>query len=139
VQSLNARVNELESQVSEQQTQIATLTSLSTRPVNLAGLGSTPQARGRIYWDQNGGRWHVIVEDLPAVTNDRTYELWFVPAVGNPVRAEIFNTDPNGDAMFELPVPAGIGMLKAAAVTIEPAGGSDLPSNLNFNLLGTME
>jgi anti-sigma-K factor RskA len=139
VQTLNARVDELESQVSEQQVRIATLTSLSTRPVNLAGLGSTPQARGRIYWDQNGMRWLVNVEDLPAVPNDRTYELWFVPAVGNPVRAEIFNTDTNGDAMFELPVPPGIGMLKAAAVTIERAGGTDQPTTSAFNLLGTME
>ena len=103
------------------------------------GLGSTPQARGRIFADELARQWRVYVENLPAVSNDRIYELWFVPAAGNPVRAEIFNTDANGSAMFELPIPPGIGMLKAAAVTIEPAGGSDLPTTTAFNLLGTME
>jgi len=139
VQSLNARVAELESQVGEQQTRLAVLMDPATRTVNLAGLGSTPQARGRIYWNEPARQWQVSVIDLPAVPADRTYELWFVPAAGNPVRAEIFNTDANGSAMFTLPVPPQIGVLKAAAVTIEPAGGSDLPTTTAFNLLGTME
>src|SRR5688572_21241295 len=49
VETLNARVVELESQITEQQTLLASLTSLSTTTVDLAGLGSTPQARARIW------------------------------------------------------------------------------------------
>jgi hypothetical protein len=39
--------------------------------------------------------------------------------------------------MFEIPVPANIGELKAAAVTTEPAGGLPQPSG-SFVLLGAL-
>ena len=115
------------------------LTSPSTRVVELEGQGTTPQARARIYWKEADRRWHVFVEGLPPVPDDRDYQLWFVPPAGtNPVSARVFNTSAEGSAEFEIPVPPGITTLMAAAVTVEPAGGSPQPTS-GFALLGAVQ
>jgi len=139
VQSLNARVVQLESQVTAQRTLLVSLTSAETRVVTLGGQNSTPQARGKIFRDEAARMWRVYVEGLPAAPASRTYQLWAVPAAGNPVSAVIFNTDAKGSAMLELSAPSVAGMIKLAAVTEEPAGGSPLPTTMAFNLLGSME
>jgi len=116
--------------------QLASLTS-STKIVNLAGQGATAQARARIYWNEAGRKWIVFIENLPAVPNDRSYQLWFVPPTGNPVSAQVFNTKANGSAEFQISVPPEVTTLMAAAVTVEPAGGSPLPTLANgFALVG---
>ena len=138
VQSLNTRVAELESQMTSQRTRLAMMASPTTTVINLVGQGSTPQARAKIFWDEPGRRWDVSVENLPAVPNDRAYQLWFVPRTGNPVSAEVFNTTPTGSAMLDIPVPAGVTTLMAAAVTVEPAGGSPQPTS-GFALLGAIQ
>jgi anti-sigma-K factor RskA len=107
----------------------------STRVVNLVGQGGTPQARARIYWNEAGRTWRVLVKDLPAVPNDRAYQLWFVPTGTNPVSAKVFNTNASGSAEFEIPVPPEVTTLMAAAVTVEPAGGSPQPTS-GFALMG---
>jgi len=139
VESLNARVVELESRVRAQEIQFKIMTSPATKIVTLDGLNSTPQARGRIFWDASAQQWSVYVQGLPSAPANRAYQLWAVPATGNPVSAVVFNTDANGTAMLALQVPQVAGMIKLAAVTEEPAGGSPLPTTMAFNLLGTME
>jgi anti-sigma-K factor RskA len=139
VEALNARVAELESQVNTQNTRLASLTSPSTETFKLAGQGATPQAKAKIFWNQSARRWEVFVEDLPALGNEQVYQLWFVPPTGNPISAEVFNTNANGRAEFEINVPPEVTALMAAAVTVEPGPrGSPLPTTTNgFALLGT--
>jgi hypothetical protein len=48
----------------------------------------------------------------------------------------VFNTESNGSTQFDIDVPDGLD-LRAAAVTTEPAGGTDQPTGA-FALLGTM-
>jgi len=117
-----------------------TLMSPSTRVVNLAGQGATVQARARIYWNEAGRKWTVFIENLPSVSDDRSYQLWFVPPTGtNPVSAKVFNTTTDGSAEFEIAVPLEVTTLMAAAVTVEPAGGSPQPTTTNgFALLGAI-
>jgi anti-sigma-K factor RskA len=81
-------------------------------------------------------RWFFYVKDLPPVPGDKSYELWFVPKTGKPVRAVVFNTETNGSSEVEVTVPEGLD-LRAAAVTTEPAGGTDQPTGA-FALLGAM-
>jgi len=139
VQSLNARVVQLESQITVQRTRLVSLTSADTKVVTLGGLNSTPQARGKIFRDEAARQWYFYVEGLPAAPANRAYQLWAVPATGAPASAVVFNTDASGTVMLDLPAPMVAGMIKAAAVTEEPAGGSPLPTTMAFNLLGTME
>jgi len=139
VRSLNAQVVALESQITAQRTLLVSLTSKDTRVVTLGGLSSTPQAHGTIFWDQTAMVWRVYMFDLPPAPANRSYQLWAVPATGMPASAVVFNTDASGSYMTELPEPAVAGMIKLAAVTEEPAGGSPQPTTTAFNLLGTME
>src|SRR4030095_1359354 len=50
VQSLNARVVELESEMTTQRALVVMMTSPTTSVINLVGQGSTPQARAKIFW-----------------------------------------------------------------------------------------
>jgi len=135
--SLNSRVIELEAQMGEQQTRLASLTSPRIRVINLAGQGTTPGARARIFWDEDARRWWFYAQDLPQAPSDRSYQLWFVPTEGNPVSAQVFNTTAQGSVYVEIQVPPGVTMLKAAAVTDEPAGGRPQPTG-GFVLLGEL-
>jgi anti-sigma-K factor RskA len=132
---LNSRIAQLEVQLSGQRTTLAMLTSAGVRIVDLAGQGDNLNASGRIFWDQQRRRWYFYARDLPPVPADRSYQLWFVPATGNPLSVNVFNTGSDGSIQFEVPAPDT--MLKAAAVTTEPAGGLTQPSG-PFALLGAM-
>jgi len=133
--TLTTRLGELEGQVRRDAVTLTTLTSPQVRVVNLAGQGVTPQARARIFWNETERVWLLYVTGLPPVPPDRSYQLWFVPQRGNPLSARVFNTNPDGSAMLEIPLPAGATELMAAAITTEPAGGLPQPSGA-FVLLG---
>lgn len=137
-ESMNERILQLESQLGQQRLMLATLTSSDVRVVDLAGQGGTPQAGARIFWDQPARRWYVYVRRLPSAPSGRTYQLWFVPRDGKPVSAGVFNTDADGSSRTEIPVPEDVGVLSAAAVTTEPAGGLPQPSGA-YALLGKLE
>lgn len=133
---LTSRISQLEVQLARNRDFINTLTSPQVRVVSLAGQGANVQASGRLFWDQTEKRWYFYARSLPRVPAGKTYELWFVPKTGNPVKAVVFNTESSGVAEFALDVPAGLD-LRAAAVTTEPAGGTDLPTG-PFALLGAL-
>ncbi len=135
---LTARISELQAQNDEQRLLVATLSSSDVRVVNLAGQGSTPAATGRIFWNQAKGRWLFYVYSLPPAPDERSFQLWFVPAGGNPVSVSVFNTQPDGSAALDIPVPGNLSDLMAAAVTTEPAGGVPQPTG-PFALLGSLD
>jgi anti-sigma-K factor RskA len=60
-----------------------------------------------------------------------------VPQTGNPVNADVFNTRPDGTYTIEVSVPEQLNALKAAAVTVEPAGGVPQPTG-PFALVGAL-
>jgi anti-sigma-K factor RskA len=67
--------------------------------------------------------------DLPAVSADQAYELWWITEKEGPVNAGVFRPDPNGLGRVRGAVPPpGAGAVQAAAVTIEPAGGVAKPT-----------
>lgn len=135
---LTGRVASLEDQLNTQRVQLATFTSPEVRVLDLAGQNQNARAQGRIFWNRRENRWLFYAKDLPRLGPDQIYQLWFVPATGNPVSAGIFNADTAGAANISITVPPDIGPLKAAAVTTEPAGGLPQPSGA-FALLGAIE
>jgi anti-sigma-K factor RskA len=134
---LRSKIAQLEVQLAEQRTNLAMLTSAGVRVVDLAGQGPNVQASGRIFWNQQQKRWVLYVRDLPPVSPDKIYQLWFVPKSGNPVSAKVFNTESDGSATVDVAVPDQVTDLKAAAVTTEPAPGVPQPTG-GFALLGAM-
>lgn len=95
--------------------------------VLLAGLAPTPNAQGRTFVDPATRDAVFYATDLPALTDDRTYQLWFI-ADGTPVSAGIFDVDDDGSAMVLVEDTAALDQIQLWAVTIEPAGGVPQPT-----------
>ena len=62
----------------------------------------------------------------------RAYQVWFIVG-GKPVGVSVFNSDPDGHALFEnFTLPAGLDGVTDVLVTEEPAGGSPQPTSTPF-------
>ena len=67
---------------------------------------------------------------LPPAPEGRIYQLWFIRE-GTPVPSVTFNSEADGHALVQrIAVPDGA--LSAAAITEEPAGGSQQPTTTPF-------
>jgi anti-sigma-K factor RskA len=66
-------------------------------------------------------------DTLSAAPPDKSYQLWLVPASGNPISAGILTPEAGVGSRLVATMPTGIAA-KAFAVTIEPAGGSPQPT-----------
>jgi anti-sigma-K factor RskA len=103
---------------------------MESQQLQLVALASGDQsvATGRILWDKDHNYWHVQVFNLKAPPPGKTYEVWFIKPDDTKIRAGIFDTDASGSGRLTVKVPDGIGPLKLAAITDEPAGGVDQPT-----------
>lgn len=70
------------------------------------------------------GEGVLLVEGLPQVAGDETYQFWLIDETG-PRSAGVFSAA-GGDAA--LVVAADLGAVTALGVTVEPAGGSPQPT-----------
>ena len=95
------------------------LTAAKTSPVPTGRAVYLPARGGLIFQGNN----------LARLAEDKTYELWVIPASGSaPIPAGLFRPDAAGNATVVLPpLPVGV-PAKAFGVTIERAGGSTTPT-----------
>ena len=149
-QNLNQDLSNQMALVSEQQTRIEILqteverkeellTILEARDVDLIlmdGLEVNPTGYGKVVWDKDNGQALLQVANIPRVPTAKEYQLWFV--VNNqPISAGVFAVnDPEQDNFFKISEfqQGGTG---AFAITLEPEGGSPLPTG-DMYLLGNM-
>lgn len=98
-------------------------TVVLTAAVTPAGEAVVGQAR--LLVDRVSGRAVLVADDLEPLPGHRVYEAWVIGAAG-PRPAGLFRVAPDGGAtvLLEGRVPSG----STVAVTIEPSGGSDLPT-----------
>jgi anti-sigma-K factor RskA len=104
---------------------------LQSRGLQLVRLSQTPDARpaeGHAIIGRDAGRALFYAFDLPAVSQDQTYELWWITEKEGPVNAGLFVPGADGVGRIETKVPGNAGAIQAAAVTIEPAGGVPKPT-----------
>jgi anti-sigma-K factor RskA len=81
----------------------------------------------QLFWNRKASSAVLHAFRLPPAPAGRVYQLWFMRD-GVPVPSQTFNSDPDGHALvqaFTVPEGGGFG---AAAVTIEPEGGSPAPT-----------
>jgi anti-sigma-K factor RskA len=98
-----------------------------TRIISMVG-DEAPQASAKVVWDTEARQWTIYIFDLPAPPSDKDYQLWYV--TGNAkISAAVFRTDEQGRTVLKLtPPPEALVGLAAAAVTLEPRGGSLQPT-----------
>jgi len=83
-------------------------------------------ATGTVYWNKRDKKW-VVTADLPQPPEGKAYQLWFVTA-GAPVSAGMIRPDDTGHGFLVTDVPSGVQTVVAAAITLEPSGGSPQPT-----------
>jgi hypothetical protein len=95
----------------------------ATRVVELRGAGPSPEAAGRMIWnDASGGQ--LFVANLPAAPTGKAYELW---TLGGPAPrpAGVFQVDASGRATHRVEAS---GPAAKFAVTLEPEAGVQAPT-----------
>lgn len=115
----NAHAHEVLELMTAPHAQRAVLTAASSRPVPM----------GRAVYLAESGALIFQGSNLARLPENKTYELWVIPANGHPpMPAGMFKPDSMGYASIMMPpLPKGV-MAKAFGVTVEKAGGSDTPT-----------
>lgn len=88
-----------------------------------------PAARGRVFVNPKGVV--LIAAHMPKLETNRTFELWLIPAAGNPVPAGTFQSDAASNAAVYV-YQGQTANAAAVAVTVEPEGGSPQPTTTPF-------
>ena len=103
------------------------LTAPQHREIALAGQPPAPSSSGKVYWDVLKNRWVVSV-DLPPPPKGKIYQLWFVTNKNETISAGLISPDEGGHGFMFTNVPGNIAPIAAAAITLEPEGGSPSPT-----------
>jgi anti-sigma-K factor RskA len=119
-------------------TELAEINSVLSSPevqtIELAGQEPAPDSSARVYWDVQRARW-VVTADLPPAPEGKVYQLWFVTPDAK-ISAGLINPDKNGHGFAVVQFPSSATQLAAAAITLEPEGGSEQPT-MPIYALGT--
>ncbi|HSB12702.1 MAG TPA: anti-sigma factor [Blastocatellia bacterium] len=125
--------NELSAQLRQEKarsTEMAQINSVLSSPqwriIPLAGQQPAPDSSARIYWDIQGKRW-VVTADLPPAPAGKVYQLWFVTPSAK-ISAGLIRADEKGHCFSIIEYPSNVDQLAAAAITLEPEGGSAQPT-----------
>ncbi len=120
VTRMNARVNDLQEQAAE------TYDVLSAPDVTTVELTGRGDAHGRMVLSAEQERAVVVTDGLPALDENRTYQLWLI-AGGGPMGAGLLRPGEDGQAVHRL-TASDLSDVQQIAVTVEPAGGSPQPT-----------
>ena len=86
-----------------------------------------PGPRGRVLVNKDRGVL-LIANNLPALPQGKTYELWVIPKGGAPRPAGLFKPDASGNALHVASGAVDVATLGAVAVSVEPESGSQAPT-----------
>jgi anti-sigma-K factor RskA len=102
------------------------LRSPQWRIIPLDGQAPAPDSAAKVYWDVQGNRW-VVSAELPPAPEGKVYQLWFVTPSAK-VSAGLISPDKTGHGFAVVQFPSNVTHLQAAAITLEPEGGSQQPT-----------
>lgn len=116
----------LHQEIAHQRQALSLLRDPATRVVSLAGQAPSPQAQGRMIWnDREGGVF--VAADLPRVPPGKAYELWVI-AGARPIPAGLFKVDTAGNGSARVAPLVGAPPVVQFAVTLEPEEGVPAPT-----------
>ena len=132
-EALNENTN-LKQQLAKEDTASAELAQINSvlsspqwRIIPLAGQGPAPGAfSAKVYCDVRGNRW-VVTADLPPAPEGKVYQVWFVTQTAK-ISAGLISPNNTGHGFTVVQFPPNAAPLAAAAITLEPEGGSQQPT-----------
>ncbi len=123
------RVDDLQRQTDTQQQVVGWVTSPSTQAYDLASQGPIPDAGGRVYVDEDSRKIVVVVQHLRPLGPEQTYQLWIMTPAGLQP-SELFTVNQKGWGMTWVEVPPALANFSGIGVSVEPAGGSQTPTEV---------
>lgn len=114
--------------------QLAVVLDPHKRMVALGGVGTTLDAKARIFWDEKTHDLYMDVLSLPEPPAGKQYQLWAL-ADGVPIDAGMFDSK---DSAAQVQRMRSIANAQAFAVTLEAAGGVPSPTLEAMVLLGNV-
>ena len=108
--------------VTEAEQVAAVLARSDARIITLKGEDRAPL---KLVWSPSQGEGALLADDLAAIDEDKTYELWAI-ADGEPAQVALFRPDERG--VVRTHFTTDLRSADAVGVTVEPAGGSDAPT-----------
>jgi anti-sigma-K factor RskA len=104
------------------------LTGPGSQQVTLIAVKEKPQPQGKALYVESSGKLLFLANNMPALPEDRAYELWILPTEGTPVPAGVFRPDNKGSGfVVNPPIPAGV-RAKGFAITVEAKAGAPTPT-----------
>ncbi len=135
LQEVKASDSQKDRQIKDVQQELQFLHARNIQLVTLQPPGGSveeaQQAVGHILWDRDHRAWLFLAFQLPAIPEDKDYQLWFLvkgPEAAQPVSAGLVHTTGTGEVSADIQVPPEVGEITAAALTLEPKGGSEKPT-----------
>lgn len=126
----NARLKEQLNKESAKSMELAQINSVLSSPqwriIPLEGHEPAPDSSARVYWDVEAKRW-VVTADLPPAPEGKVYQVWFVTPKAT-ISAGLLNPDNTGHGFTVAQLPSNVTQIDAAAITLEPEGGSAQPT-----------
>jgi anti-sigma-K factor RskA len=117
--------------------QITALASRDTRTIALTGQQVSPSASAKVFLEPQQRRAVVFFYNLPANASDKSYQLWILRAdQPKPQSAGVFDVTKSGTASISIENLPLATEIKGLAVTLEPKGGVEQPTNTNFFVAG---
>ena len=122
-------VTSLAAKASRAQQVLEVFTSPNAQHVVLTPGKAPNEPNGRATYLPDRGGLIFQANNLKPIPDDKTYELWVIPANGKaPIPAGLFRPDTLGSASLVLPpLPTGV-PAKAFGVTVEKASGATSPT-----------
>ena len=110
--------------------QLNLATQRATTPMRVLALANTvnsSQATGTLIMDSAGKYGTLVVDNLVTLDPARQYQVWLIKR-GVRSSAGVFSVNPDGYASLELLAPIPLIQYDAIGISIEPAGGSQMPT-----------
>lgn len=129
LQAANAELQEsnltLEQQLAADREQLVLLAN-ARQAVLLSGTESAPAASGAFYVSEREGV--LVVRGLEPLAEEQAYQLWLIPAEGQPVSAGLLPLREAGPTWQTVAIPDGARDFAGFGISIEPALGSPAPT-----------
>jgi anti-sigma-K factor RskA len=105
------------------------ITAPEARPVVLRSDKAESQARGVLLLKPEESNAVLIVQDLPLLQRDRTYQLWLGWGDRQRDNGGVFRVDEQGFGLLRITAPRPFTAYQRVGITEEPAGGSPGPTS----------
>lgn len=135
-EALEYRMKSLNLSLVLKEEMIASITSENTRIIQLAGQQISPESNVKVFWDTNNERVVLDVKNLPKAPKGMVYQVWSLKL--SPLTPTSLGLLEGAGAQQNLFVLKNTNISEGFGITLEPEGGSKMPTLEKLYVLGTV-